>query len=100
MMSIRKVAILMLVLTTILGNEVIGSDGLICGMEEEGVLSCRPSVSGRHPTPPSRLCCATVAFVNVKCICLYKDALPAIGADPKLVMALPQKCKLPIRIRC
>ncbi|KAL5728054.1 hypothetical protein ACHQM5_001178 [Ranunculus cassubicifolius] len=96
----RRIAILILVLATILGNEVMKSDGLICGMEEEGMLSCRPSVSGRRPTPPSRLCCSTVAVANAKCACKYKDALRALGIDPKLVLALPRKCKLPIKIRC
>ncbi|KAL5726967.1 hypothetical protein ACHQM5_000213 [Ranunculus cassubicifolius] len=98
--ALSRLATLVLVFAAILGNGVIRSDGLVCGIEEEGIISCRPAVTGSHPTPPSRLCCSTVAHADVKCICKYKESLPAFGVDIKLVLALPRKCKLSMKIRC
>ena len=45
MKAFRNVSILFFVLALVLGNEVIGSSGLICGMSEVGLMSCQPSVT-------------------------------------------------------
>ncbi|KAL5702949.1 hypothetical protein ACHQM5_028104 [Ranunculus cassubicifolius] len=100
MEALRKVTILFFMLAIVFGNEVIGSNGLICGMQEEGLMSCKPSVSGPKPSPPSKECCSTLSVADFDCMCKFKDAMPSLGIDPKLAFRLPKKCKLNKKFKC
>ncbi|WCJ37239.1 Bifunctional inhibitor/lipid-transfer protein/seed storage 2S albumin superfamily protein [Euphorbia peplus] len=70
----------------------------LCGMNDEGIEACKPSVTTPDPVdPPSRECCHSLRSADFKCLCAYKDSilLPSFGIDIDLALALPPKCRLP-----
>nr|XP_043637353.1 putative lipid-transfer protein DIR1 [Erigeron canadensis] len=69
----------------------------ICNMTEDGLVSCKPSVTNPNPAKPTPECCKAVSGADLKCLCSYKNSvmLPSLGIDPGLAIALPEKCNLP-----
>ncbi|XP_028758506.1 putative lipid-transfer protein DIR1 [Neltuma alba] len=70
-----------------------GTQGVVlCNTDTTKLSLCRPAVTGPHPPPPTEACCAVGRHADLACLCKYKSVLPALGIDPKKVMALPAKC--------
>ncbi|KAK4743915.1 hypothetical protein SAY87_010227 [Trapa incisa] len=71
--------------------------GVLCKMDEDGLLACKPSVTKPDPVDPSADCCKALSGADLDCLCSYKNSmmLPALGIDPELAMGLPAKCGLP-----
>ncbi|CAK9140865.1 unnamed protein product [Ilex paraguariensis] len=89
----RKAVVLMVFLLAAIG----GSKALsLCNITEEGLMACKPSVTGATPADPTSECCEALAGADLTCLCSYKNSLtlPALGIDPDLAMALPAKCNL------
>ncbi|KAF3780543.1 putative lipid-transfer protein [Nymphaea thermarum] len=77
----------------------------LCNMSQDGFTACKPAVTSSFlaSTPdPSAACCAAIAGADMRCLCSYKDSkvLPALGIDPKLAMALPEKCGVALPNPC
>ncbi|KAE9584116.1 putative bifunctional inhibitor/plant lipid transfer protein/seed storage helical [Lupinus albus] len=67
---------------------------VFCNIDSNNINVCRAAVTGQHPPPPNRKCCALVRQANLPCLCSYKSVLPSIGINPKNALALPAKCGL------
>ncbi|KAL5704380.1 hypothetical protein ACHQM5_022819 [Ranunculus cassubicifolius] len=79
------------------------SSGLICGMDEVGLVSCKPSVtvSGRKHSRPSKLCCSTLSVADFSCLCEFQEAImPTLSFNPRLFFRLPKKCRLGKKVKC
>lgn len=72
----------------------------ICDIDSAQLNYCRPAVSGKSPTPPSKKCCGVVRQANLPCLCNYKAVLPSFGIDPAQAMALPKKCGMKTPPEC
>uniref|UniRef100_A0A7N0VMU7 Bifunctional inhibitor/plant lipid transfer protein/seed storage helical domain-containing protein n=1 Tax=Kalanchoe fedtschenkoi TaxID=63787 RepID=A0A7N0VMU7_KALFE len=75
-------------------------DTKICNIVPSRLSLCRPAVSGKSPQPPTRRCCRLLRAADLKCLCDYKEMLPAVGINPELAMALPEKCGLTLPVGC
>ncbi|KAG9447476.1 hypothetical protein H6P81_013604 [Aristolochia fimbriata] len=99
MEKMMKLAAVAMLLTLVIVGEVklSSADGGFCGMTQEGLLACKPSVSGQNPTSPSNACCNALKGASMSCLCAYKNnnVLPAFGINPKRAMELPVACNLP-----
>ncbi|KAK7264323.1 hypothetical protein RJT34_31930 [Clitoria ternatea] len=74
-----------------------------CRVPADGLMACKPSVSGDNPVdPPPSECCSAMAKADLKCFCRYKDSglLSFYGVDPKKAMDLPVKCKIVNSFHC
>ncbi|KAK4284687.1 hypothetical protein QN277_001482 [Acacia crassicarpa] len=98
---------LFLAMVAIIGSSealrVSGDDdqGVLCGMSAQGLMDCRPSVSGQVPqVPPSNNCCSALSALsadNRKCLCRLKNSKTLLyfyHVDPKQAMALPALCQI------
>ncbi|XP_028798486.1 putative lipid-transfer protein DIR1 [Neltuma alba] len=92
---------LVLALAIIMGSDPImvsGDDGVLCGVSAQGLMDCRPSVSGDEPqVPPTSDCCSALSGADLKCLCRLKNQrtlLRFYNIDPKQAMALPALCKI------
>lgn len=82
---------------------VRGTEGVgLCEMSEDGVRSCRPSLTPPEPVDPSAKCCEALSGANFSCFCYYRNSfmLPYFGIDPELVLGLPSKCNLTNPTNC
>lgn len=66
----------------------------VCGVDEDGQASCKPSIMGPSPTEPTSECCKALLGADLKCLCDYKSSplLPALGIDPDLAIGAVKKC--------
>ncbi|XP_054787988.1 putative lipid-transfer protein DIR1 [Prosopis cineraria] len=84
----------------IVGSEtlVASGEGVLCGMSTQGLMDCRPSVSGQQPqVPPTSDCCSALSGADLKCLCRLKNSktlLTFYNIDPKQATALPAQCKV------
>ncbi|KAK9280724.1 hypothetical protein L1049_003612 [Liquidambar formosana] len=95
----KKIVILVVVMVAMLQ----GSRGLsLCGVNEDGLMACKPSVTKPDPVEPSPECCEAISGADLTCLCSYKNSvmLPALGIDPDLAMELPAKCNLTPPTEC
>ncbi|KAK2978343.1 hypothetical protein RJ640_016445 [Escallonia rubra] len=91
-----------------IGAEPMAANGLsansqtICGMSTDGLMLCKPAVSGDNPLPPTADCCSALAKADLPCMCTFKSSrmLPILGIKPDLAMGLPAKCNLPQLVHC
>lgn len=93
----QKLVIVALVLAIATGHEpTVAMGQTMCGMTTDGLMACRPSVSGANPLPPSATCCTALSGADMQCLCKYKKSnmLASFGIDPSLAMQLPAKCNL------
>ncbi|MED6174395.1 hypothetical protein PIB30_068604 [Stylosanthes scabra] len=65
---------------------------VLCNLSTDKMDLCRAAVVGNNPRPPDEKCCAVVRSANLPCLCKYKSLLPALGINPKYVLALPAEC--------
>lgn len=74
----------------------------LCNINEDGLLACKPSVSGPNPVDPSPECCNALSGADLDCLCSYKNSaeLPLLGIDPTLAIGLPAKCNLTTPANC
>ncbi|OMP04299.1 hypothetical protein COLO4_09753 [Corchorus olitorius] len=72
----------------------------ICKIPLRKLSLCRPAVTGKYPPKPTEGCCGLLKQADLKCLCQYKDALPALEIDPVRAFALPKKCKLRTPKQC
>uniref|UniRef100_A0A0V0GTE8 Putative defective in induced resistance 1 protein-like n=1 Tax=Solanum chacoense TaxID=4108 RepID=A0A0V0GTE8_SOLCH len=68
----------------------------ICKMNDDGLTSCKPSVTQPNPVEPSASCCEALSAADLQCLCSYRNSFvfPSLGIDPELALALPTKCNL------
>ncbi|WCJ37240.1 hypothetical protein M5689_018392 [Euphorbia peplus] len=69
----------------------------LCGMNDEGLAACKPSVTQPNPVdPPSPDCCKALTSADLTCLCSYRNSfmLPSLGIDTDLALGLPAKCDL------
>ncbi|KAJ9152879.1 hypothetical protein P3X46_026389 [Hevea brasiliensis] len=96
----KKLAFVALVvaLALVSAEPMVANGETICHMTDDGLKSCRPSVSGQNPTAPSDSCCSALSKADFQCLCFYKNNYPwllsANKIDPDLAMQLPAKCNL------
>ncbi|KAK9287444.1 hypothetical protein L1049_015865 [Liquidambar formosana] len=100
-----KFAIVALVLAAaIVNNEPMMANGLtpwsMCGVAEERLMSCKPSVTLTNPVPPSAACCSAISGADLSCLCSKKSLLAALGLDPNQATQLPAKCNIKTTVRC
>ena len=99
-MARGKLVVLMMIMVALM---VEGSRAMtLCGMNDEGLEACKPSVTQPNPVDPSLKCCEALKGANLTCLCGYKNSLwlPSLGIDPTLALALPPKCKLDMLPGC
>ncbi|GLU08043.1 hypothetical protein SLE2022_249720 [Rubroshorea leprosula] len=92
----KNFAVFIMVLVLVTGMLESSRALSLCGMDEDGLLACKPSVTKPDPVDPSPECCQALKGADLTCFCSYKNSmtLPALGIDPDLAMALPAKCNL------
>ncbi|KAL9665627.1 hypothetical protein QQ045_021048 [Rhodiola kirilowii] len=101
MASISKSALLILFVALVLmASASEAANPKICNIIPSRLSLCRPAVTGKSPPPPTRRCCRVMLAVDLKCLCDYKDMLPALGLNPELAIALPKKCGLSLPVGC
>lgn len=74
----------------------------LCNVTYSGLLDCKPAVTPPNPPPPTAECCDAASHADLKCFCQYKNSTlwAGYGVDPKLVLQIPEKCKLPHPAPC
>ncbi|RWR87184.1 putative lipid-transfer protein DIR1 [Cinnamomum micranthum f. kanehirae] len=94
-----KVVLGVLVIAMFLGNIGVGPTMAftLCGMTDEGIEACRPSIRTDDPVDPSVDCCGALSKADIPCLCSYKNSvmLPSLGIDPNAALQVPAKCNLP-----
>ncbi|XP_057508393.1 putative lipid-transfer protein DIR1 [Actinidia eriantha] len=91
--KIGAMAVAALIVVTLMA----GLDALVlCDMDDDGLMACKPAVTKPNPEAPSPPCCEALSGANLTCLCGYRNSfmLPSLGIDPDLAMALPAKCNL------
>ncbi|CAK9309876.1 unnamed protein product [Citrullus colocynthis] len=97
----RKVAVMMVVILVGLAGISVAMD--VCGVDEDGLTTCKPWVTKPCPTElPPAACCDSLSKADFDCFCKYKHSmlLSSLGIDPDLALALPAKCSLPNTPSC
>ncbi|XP_054799903.1 putative lipid-transfer protein DIR1 isoform X1 [Prosopis cineraria] len=92
------VAVAVFVVIGLLGR--IAEGVVLCNTDTTKLSLCRPAVTGQHPPPPAKACCAVCRHADLACLCKYKSVLPALGIDPNKAIALPTKCGLTTPPQC
>ncbi|KAH9290190.1 hypothetical protein KI387_034307, partial [Taxus chinensis] len=64
----------------------------VCNIGLDKLMLCQSAVTN-PPADPTDGCCNVVKSADLKCLCSKQSLLPK-SVDPKLVMALPQKCQV------
>lgn len=92
MEAYTKFVILVSIFIAALSLAPLTANGLysqsICGVNAEGLKSCKPAVRAWNPLLPSTECCAALSNADMQCMCAFKTAL---GMDPNLASHLPVK---------
>ncbi|XP_058092410.1 putative lipid-transfer protein DIR1 [Magnolia sinica] len=98
MERVPKLAIVALVLAAVIGAEVVAVS--ICQMSIADLQECKKALTGTPPPNPSPKCCGALSKADLTCLCNLKGSLSGYGIDPKLAMALPGKCGIPLPSKC
>jgi Probable lipid transfer len=74
----------------------------LCGLNNNGITVCLPSVRGSNPPRPTPSCCRAIRGANQQCFCSYQhSALVALlGVNVDQMRKLPAKCGIPKTSNC
>jgi Probable lipid transfer len=98
-MKLAIVSVFLLCL--IVNNEMVFALSM-CGMNNDGISTCLPSVRGSNPPPPTPNCCRAVRVANLPCFCAYKHSalIRLLGVNIDQIRKLPGKCGIARHPNC
>ncbi|KAF5741313.1 defective in induced resistance 1 protein [Tripterygium wilfordii] len=98
----RKLALLVAMLVVMVAGFDSSRALTLCNISEDGLMTCKPSVTKPNPVDPSKECCQALSVADLNCLCSYRNSLflPSLGIDPDLALALPVKCNLTTPANC
>ncbi|KAF3336551.1 putative lipid-transfer protein DIR1 [Carex littledalei] len=70
-----KLAFLSMLLLYFAANNGMVSALSLCGMNNDDITACLPSVRGFIPPRPTPNCCRAVRKANLQCFCSYKHSV-------------------------
>ncbi|KAF3328801.1 lipid-transfer protein DIR1 [Carex littledalei] len=89
-----KLAFLSILLLCFAVNNSMVSAFSLCGMNNDGITTCLPSVRGSNPPHPTPKCCRAARRANFKCFCSYQHSvlIRLLGVNVDQIRKLPAKC--------
>ncbi|KAF3328799.1 putative lipid-transfer protein DIR1 [Carex littledalei] len=86
---------------SILNNSMVSALSL-CGMNNDGIIACLPSVRGSNLPHPTSKCCRAARGANFRCFCSYQHSvlIRLLGVNVNQIRKLPAKCGIARRLYC
>uniref|UniRef100_A0A1D1XYQ7 Putative lipid-transfer protein DIR1 n=1 Tax=Anthurium amnicola TaxID=1678845 RepID=A0A1D1XYQ7_9ARAE len=82
----------------------VAAQEILCKMDQDGLVACKPAVTKANPVDPSAACCAALRKADLSCLCSYPKTNPTVvklmGIDPDLAKQLPAKCNITPPANC